>query len=238
MKKMKSAGVKASGISRPSTNDVISGRGPKIQNHPGNVNYRKVIESRRMHYVQATKNYVKDQLARQVYSIIIKMNPPGRFLKKDRDGMYYIQDEQVIIVKIKQALRENSVETKDKIDIASVAKKNDRYTPFPPENMTRKTANVKKMMKPGSHPFLPDGTLLSQSNGDQKKAAAAQNSVGEKVKKRSQKAKLSNAVKSTQISQIKRDQIDPDMDHVVELLLNPSSDSEDTPKKKTKLQKK
>ena len=236
---MKRARLKTSGITIPSKNDVLFGRGQKIQNHPGNVNYRRIIESRRIHYVQAKKTYVKDQLARQVYSDVGgKMNPPGRFLKKERDGLYYIQDEQVTIVKIKQALRENAVETKDKIKIVGVTKKDDRYSPIF-QHITAHGNDTSLKAKSIFTHFLPD-ELPSQKeidNVNKKTSAAAtatQDTVGETVKKRSQNVKLSNTVTPTEISQTERDLVDPDMEHVVKLLLIPSSDSEDSPNKRTK----
>lgn len=222
---MKSAGKKASGIPTPSDNDVLFGRGTKIQNHPGNVNYRRIIESRRRHYVQAKKTHLKDHLARQIFSAMGEMTPPGRFLKKESDGMYYVQDKEVTIVKIKQALRENAVEIKDKIEIASLAKRNSGYPPRPLERSIHKETTVIKLpssllaqeMKPRNPPSQPN-VQTEIDNGNQKPAAASSAAY--------EKVTFHNDV----IPSSKGDIIDPDMSHVVKLLLKASTeDSEDSP---------
>ena len=215
---MKSAGVKAAGISTPSNNDVLFGRGPKVQSHSGNVNYRRLVESRRIQYIQTKRTHVKDSLARQIYSIVSEMTPPGRFLRKETDGLYYIQDEAVTIVKIKQALRENSVATKDKIEIASVGKKTRGYPPHSLDNIVREETNVMKV--PSSLWYPPPLPNMQLYNGD-RRPAAAQLSTHENV-----------AVPSGIKSSPKRDVIDRDMDRVVELLLKASSDSADSHNKK------
>lgn len=244
----KNTSEKKSGrIVTPQRNDVLFGRGPKIQNYPGNVNYRRIIESKKIHYVQARKTVMKDMLAREVYSSLGKMTPPGRFLKKESDGFYYIQDEAVTLVKIKQALRENSFATKDKIDIAKMVNKtNVLCPPVPPPYscgsiLQEIPSSTQSSLKPQCSPFSPDifsdVAAISQNPPTPTSQNNKRQQSGNPINLKTKTVTSDKVDNSCEKSQVMRKSIDPDMGHVVKLLLNQSSDSEDrSPKKKAKRQ--
>ena len=102
-------------ISHPSENDVLFGKGHCIHNHTGNKQYRQIVDDKKQLYAMATKNSEKKAIAYQVLRAIQELNPPGKFLKKGNDGVYYEQEENTVVTKIKQALRENLSIRKDRI---------------------------------------------------------------------------------------------------------------------------
>ena len=89
--------------------DVLYGRGLFVQNHPGNVRYRKVVQSRKEQYAMMTTTNDKNAVARQVLQDIKMLYPPSRFLmkKSETSAWELVQDETSILTKIKQALRED-----------------------------------------------------------------------------------------------------------------------------------
>ena len=73
-------------ISELNENDVLSGRGGRINNHPGNITFRTVVEDYKREYLdpricKLEKAHVAALLVAQIRSA----NPPGRFLKEDPD---------------------------------------------------------------------------------------------------------------------------------------------------------
>lgn len=98
------------GITYPSDNDVLSGRGNGVQNLHGNKIYRAVIAKWKSEYLGAVKTKDKDLIARTVYFELITLNPPARFLMKTtKDSDYWRpMDEAAALIKIKQALREDA----------------------------------------------------------------------------------------------------------------------------------
>ena len=117
---MKTTGI-SSGIVNPSSNDVLFGKGHNIHNHSGNQQYRRIVDDKKRIYAMATKTVDKRTIANQVLQTIRRLNPPGRFLKKDQDGKYYEQDDNMVVTKIKQALRENLPARRDRIQVDAAA---------------------------------------------------------------------------------------------------------------------
>ena len=104
-------------ICKPSRNDVLFGRGHQCQNHSGNCFFREVIDKKKVQYVQTTKTAEKEAIAKLVFKSIKTLNPSGRFLKKGEDGNYYASSDKDALAKIKQALRENSKNLKEKLEV-------------------------------------------------------------------------------------------------------------------------
>ena len=104
-------------VCKPSRNDVLFGRGHQCQNHSGNRYFREVVDRKKVQYVQTTKTAEKDAIAKSIFKSIKTLNPPGRFLKKCEDGHYYASSDKDALAKIKQALRENSKNLKEKLEI-------------------------------------------------------------------------------------------------------------------------
>ena len=101
--------------SEPRCNDVLFGKGHKSQNHPGNLVFRQIAERHRAAYTQATRRYEKDHIAKIIIENVTELKPPGRFLKMEMDGKYYVitNDEAEVLSKVKQILRKNNFESMD-----------------------------------------------------------------------------------------------------------------------------
>ena len=80
-------------VLEPNKNDVLSGRGGRINAHPGNVQFRDLVKQYRGIYLSPeTKKLDKVKVATQLVDIVRNMDPPGRFLKEDENGWVEIGD--------------------------------------------------------------------------------------------------------------------------------------------------
>jgi hypothetical protein len=88
-------------------NDVLSGRGGKINAHPGNMQFRTIVLQFRPRYLDpATRKLQKGFIAKDVVDYIRKeLQPPGRFLEEE-EGVWYEIGDKKAIKKAGQALRE------------------------------------------------------------------------------------------------------------------------------------
>lgn len=92
-------------IIQPSKNDVLNGRGGAVHSHPGNVTYRKIVNSYRAIYLSPTvRKLEKMKIADKVVNQVRSMN--GKFLVKEGDYWYEIGDAKARR-KAGQAMREN-----------------------------------------------------------------------------------------------------------------------------------
>jgi hypothetical protein len=74
----------------PNNNDVLCGRGGRINAHSGNVQFREIVQSRKADYLSdKTKKLEKAHIASAIVRQIREAHPPGRFLKEDPDGSWY-----------------------------------------------------------------------------------------------------------------------------------------------------
>lgn len=105
-------------IADPNVNDVLCGRGGRINSHAGNVQFRDIIVSKKKDYLApTTKKLEKAHIAAGIVNDIRTMNPPGRFLKEEKgDGMWYDIGDAKAIKKTGQALREDAPEIRPAID--------------------------------------------------------------------------------------------------------------------------
>jgi hypothetical protein len=91
-------------------NDVLCGRGGLTNNHPGNVFFRSLVRSKQESYLFASKRD-KALVAHGIVDIIRNLNPPGRFLKKKKEGDCWIEiGNKKAREKTSQALREKAPE--------------------------------------------------------------------------------------------------------------------------------
>ena len=92
----------------PSANDVLSGRGRRILNHPGNQRYQSIIKSLKPEYDAAPANSLRRVLfGNQIVNLIHNLSPPGRFLKKDKVSESWIEvDKETAVKRAIQALRD------------------------------------------------------------------------------------------------------------------------------------
>lgn len=102
----------------PNINDVLCGRGGRINSHAGNVQFRDVIQSRKKEYLApSTKKLEKAHIAAAIVNDIRGMDPPGRFLKEDRDtGLWFDIGDAKAIKKTGQALREDAPDIRHELE--------------------------------------------------------------------------------------------------------------------------
>lgn len=79
----------------------------RLKSFPGNRRFRDVIALHRPDYIRAIK-MDKPGVARKIVKAIRMGNPPGRFLKKGDDGMYYDVGDRTASEKTSQGLRERT----------------------------------------------------------------------------------------------------------------------------------
>jgi hypothetical protein len=104
-------------VTQLTPNDVLFGRGAPSIGNEGNVRFRQLVQSRKREYVSTGKRQVKDWIARQVIHAVTLRH--GRFLRKveslgeaERMGVpeglqaWMMVEEETILQKVKQALRD------------------------------------------------------------------------------------------------------------------------------------
>lgn len=89
------------------SNDVLCGRGGLTNNAPGNIFFRKLVRMKQQVYLLASKRE-KAGVAREIVETIRSLSPPGRFLKKDSNGVYVDIGDRKAREKTSQALREGA----------------------------------------------------------------------------------------------------------------------------------
>lgn len=87
-------------------NDVLMGRGGRVNNYKGNRQFRKIVNSYREFYLAAKSKSEKLIIARNVIDHIRSLQPPGRFLSEE-NGAWFEVKKEAALKKTSQALREN-----------------------------------------------------------------------------------------------------------------------------------
>ena len=102
--------------------DVLFGRGSGPNDHEGNVRFRRLVAERKAEYMATNHRMTKARIAREIVDAVIREN--GRFLKKIEaedarvvglpDGVdaWTSVDDDTIMEKAKQALRQNTNKSK------------------------------------------------------------------------------------------------------------------------------
>lgn len=99
----------------PNDNDVIGGRGNGPKNHDGNVAFRNLVQKYKIDYINAYTSKDKRSIVRQIIAEVGQRG--GRFLRKEygNKGVKWEEmDENSILIKVAQALRENAPDLKRK----------------------------------------------------------------------------------------------------------------------------
>lgn len=118
-------------VTETGPNDVILGRGAPIIFYEGNVRFRQLVDERKERYASSNRNQTKTEVANEIINIIAERD--GKFLRKVEDlhemqtlgidsntDAWVVPDNETIIQKIKQALRENRTNKKrNKFDQSS-----------------------------------------------------------------------------------------------------------------------
>eukprot|EP00934_Nitzschia_sp_Nitz4_P006182 Nitzschia sp. Nitz4//scaffold60_size111251//44311//45485//NITZ4_004146-RA/size111251-augustus-gene-0.121-mRNA-1//-1//CDS//3329555561//6172//frame0 len=124
------------GILDCKVSDVLSGRGGGTNLHPGNRHYRALILSHRHEYDLANKTN-KPQVARKIVKLV--RDRGGRFLRKERDGLYYDIGDEAAREKTSQALRHRTFEMRSR---------GDSSTPLSKSKDILQSASTKKALSP------------------------------------------------------------------------------------------
>lgn len=96
------------GVTTINDNDVLSGRGGGTNLHPGNRQFRDLINLYRRDYLKARKND-KPSISRSIVNAIREKN--GRFLKKvEKTGLWFEIGDDAAREKTSQALRQRAPE--------------------------------------------------------------------------------------------------------------------------------
>ncbi len=118
--------VKGDGIAEPGTYDVLCGRGGNINTHPGNEDYRKLIDENKRVYL--TSRFKKDK--RLITDSIIEevKKRGGRFLLRNvKSGLWFEVTEDKARDKTSQALRENAPKIRLALEKENEAVRNSMY---------------------------------------------------------------------------------------------------------------
>ena len=101
----------------PNKNDVLCGRGGTINSHPGNEQYRSMVDSKKRVYVTARFKREKRLIATSIVEQIRSMDPPGRFLQKDMNSKTWVDiGVEKSREKTSQALRENARDVRTQLE--------------------------------------------------------------------------------------------------------------------------
>lgn len=101
-------------VTEPNVNDVLSGRGGRINSHPGNVYFRELVNQHKYQYLaKETAKLDKAKIADRIVRQIRNLNPPGRFLKEVPKTSHYVEiGDEKARKKAGQAMREKAPETR------------------------------------------------------------------------------------------------------------------------------
>jgi len=97
-------------VDHPTPNDVLSGRGSMVNNHPGNIRYRELCNAVKAEYLSPeTRKMHKSHISARIVRAVRGGDRPGRFLKRDgRTGRWHEVGDRVAFRKTGQALREKA----------------------------------------------------------------------------------------------------------------------------------
>ena len=135
-------------IEKPTSNDVLCGRGGSSNRHLGNMHFRELVAANKKTYVGLTKKQ-KMLVARKIVEMVHNTSPPGRFLAKDLDtGLWYDIGLPRSLEKTSQALRE----------------KNSNDVPVSHQSAHDDSLNDEKKEEPASDPPAPPSKTKSSKN--------------------------------------------------------------------------
>jgi hypothetical protein len=148
-------------VKEPNKNDVLSGRGGRVNAYSGNVQFREIVQTHKKEYLSAkTKKLEKAHIAAKIVRKVRDMKPAGRFLKEDEDGVWYDIGDARAIKKALQALREDAPDLRQVADDARSYKGKDQKKKSSSDN--RKIAPPPPVVVGGQQMVL-----LQQSTGGQ-----------------------------------------------------------------------
>jgi hypothetical protein len=90
-------------IDDPLPNDVLLGRGKPIQQRPGNIRFREMLEKHMDKYGQQSKMGEKNKVSACIVHMVKEEG--GRFLKELKDGGWVEVDEATARAKVSHSFR-------------------------------------------------------------------------------------------------------------------------------------
>ncbi|KAI2489184.1 hypothetical protein MHU86_25405 [Fragilaria crotonensis] len=103
----------------PHAHDVLCGRGSSVNNHPGNVIFRRLVKANKERYRTCVVNH-KILLSKSILLAIRGQSPPGRFLTQLPGGSGWVEVcDAKALKKTSQTLREGSTEGDLQIDVSA-----------------------------------------------------------------------------------------------------------------------
>ena len=158
-------------ITQLTLNDILMGRGAPIINYEGNVRFRALVSTRKKEYNSTGRHQIKDEIARQIVLEVKRRN--GRFLRKldsseelrlngipEAEPAWIIADEEVILEKVKQALRDKEPEKR----IAQSQSFESTTTAGNLPNTAGQTSNFPIISTPGSSNWAGEHLHLLQNS--------------------------------------------------------------------------
>jgi len=133
-------------------NDVLCGRGGLTNNNPGNIFFRRLVRQKQEPYLLASKRE-KAGVAREIVELIHSLNPPGRFLKKDSNGVWVEIGERKAREKTSQALREGAPELRQELKTNTAVVPT--TTPHMIGQVTSSVFHPRKFLKPDPTSWMP-----------------------------------------------------------------------------------
>ncbi len=96
-------------------NDIICGNGKKYRHTQGNEMYHMLVGTFVDEYARQTSRNGKTMITKAIVEAIRMAKPPGRFLKKEKDGCFFYEiGDRKAWVKTGQLLRDKVLEKKRK----------------------------------------------------------------------------------------------------------------------------
>ena len=146
-------------VADPNQNDVLCGRGGRINAHEGNVQFRDIVQSHKKVYLaKTTKKLEKAHIAARIVEQIRSMNPPGRFLKEDPDGMWFDIGDAKAIKKAGQALREDAPDIRGEVDVGKASGSEETPT------KRKSSGSSKKQKQPEGGSVSADAARLAKKD--------------------------------------------------------------------------
>ena len=112
--------------------DVLFGRGSGPNDHEGNVRFRQYVADRKAAYMATNHRATKTNIAREIVNLVQQQN--GRFLKKIEGSgeeaapeCYEVVDDDTIMEKAKQALRQNAAKVREEQEAAGANTKQTQH---------------------------------------------------------------------------------------------------------------
>lgn len=150
----------------PNENDVLCGRGGRINSHAGNIKFRDIIHAKKKEYLApTTKKLEKAHIAAKIVNDIRELDPPGRFLKEDRDtGLWFDIGDAKAIKKTGQALREDAPDIRPELEGDSSGDDNDETKDSPQAKKSPKADTKKSLATTKAKPDGHDAKLGNTHN--------------------------------------------------------------------------